>query len=400
MRVRAPRLIQTNYVDYQLSFYPAARIRYLSIVVLCLATLLVSLLLGGCNYFFKREPGIGKAVKWSELKQWVNDDQLQAWAAMRSQCPRMIARDEQWKSLCAHVESTQNPTTQSIRAFFETHFEAHRIYGKYGDLDGLITGYYEPILDGSLVKTEKYAYPLYSSPEDMLTIDLADVYPSLNGMRLRGRLEGNRVVPYLPRSQIDGENQPLAGQEILWIDDPYGSFFLQIQGSGRVVLEDGQVLGVNYANQNGHPYVAIGKKLVEMNVLALEEVSLFSIKRWLQDNPDSANEVLNANPSYVFFDLRKNNEESARGSLNVPLTAGRSLAVDRRVIPLGTPVWLETTLPDGSQYHRLMFAQDTGGAIRGPVRADVFFGTGDNAEQLAGEMKQSGRMYALMPLAE
>ncbi len=358
------------------------------------------LLLVACDQLFKREPGIGKAVEWSELEQWKNDDQLQAWQAMRAQCPRMIARDSRWKPLCASVDRIEGPDTDTIRDFIEENFKAHQIYGKRGALDGLITGYYEPILNGSLVKTKEYAYPLYHAPDDMLTIDLADVYPSLKGMRLRGRLEGNRVVPYLPRSEIDGDSEPLAGQEILWIDDPYGSFFLQIQGSGRVALEDGSMLGVNYADQNGHPYVAIGKKLVEMKVLPLEQVSLFSIKNWLVNNPERADEVLNANPSYVFFNLRENNEESARGSLNVPLTPGRSLAVDRRVIPLGTPVWLETTLPDGSLYHRLMFAQDTGGAIRGPVRADVFFGTGDDAEKLAGEMKQQGRMYALLPISE
>ena len=156
-------------------------------------------------------------------------------------------------------------------------------------------------------------------------------------------------------------------------------------------------MGLDYADQNGHPYFAIGKKLVEMKELAIEEVSLFSIRKWLKDNPSRAEEVLNTNPSYVFFTLREDSREGPRGSLNVPLTAERSLAVDRSVIPLGTLVWLDTTLPDGSVYRRLMVAQDTGGAIRGPVRADVFFGTGENAEVLAGEMKQKGRLYALLP---
>ena len=162
-------------------------------------------------------------------------------------------------------------------------------------------------------------------------------------------------------------------------------------------LDDGSIVGVNYANQNGHPYFAIGKTLVEQGELALDNVSLFTIKAWLRANPERADAVLNTNPSYVFFHLRENAEENARGSLNVPLTAMRSLAVDKKVIPLGTPVWVETTLPDGSIYHRLMLAQDTGGAIRGPVRADVFFGAGANAEQLAGEMKQRGKMFALLP---
>ena len=218
-------------------------------------------------------------------------------------------------------------------------------------------------------------------------------------MRLRGRLDGNKIVPYLPRSAIDGGEQPLAGNELLWIDDPYGSFFVQIQGSGRVQLQDGSIMGLDYADQNGHPYFAIGKKLVELNEIPLAEVSLFSIRKWLQDNPSRADEVLNTNASYVFFSLREDSQEAARGSLNVPLTEERSLAVDKSVIPLGTLVWLDTTLPDGSDFQRLMVAQDTGGAIAGHVRADVFFGTGDRAERLAGEMKQQGSLFALLPLA-
>jgi len=204
-------------------------------------------------------------------------------------------------------------------------------------------------------------------------------------------------VPFFSREEIDGDSQPLRGKELLWIDDAYGSFFLQIQGSGRVRLDDGSIVGVNYENQNGHPYVAIGKTLVENQELALEDVSLFTIREWLENNPQRANEVLNSNPSYVFFHLREDINEGPRGSLNVPLTAERSLAVDRKVIPLGTPVWIDTTLPDGSPYQRLMIAQDTGGAIRGPVRADVFFGNGQRAERLAGEMNQKGRLYALLP---
>ena len=355
------------------------------------------LLASGCDYFFKRDPGIGGVVKWSKLDAWVKDDLQESWQALLQQCPRMARKDPRWIQICDDALAMPNPDSTMARGFFEDNFKPHQIHGKYGKPQGLITGYYEPLLNGSREKTEKYAYPLYGPPQQMLTIELAEQYPKLKGMRLRGRLDGNRVVPFYSREDIDGEQQPLAGQEILWIDDPFGSFFLQIQGSGRVKLEDGSVLGVNYANQNGHPYFAIGKKLVEIGALPIEDVSLFSIKAWLIANPEKADDVLNSNPSYVFFSLRKDADEAATGSLNVPLTAERSLAVDRNVIPLGTPVWLETTLPDGSRYERLMFAQDTGGAIRGPVRADVFFGAGERAEALAGEMKQSGRLFALLP---
>ena len=366
-------------------------------VAVRLAVLSAFLLVASCGYIFEREPGIGKAVSWTKIPDWQRDNLAEAWPAMQSQCPRMTRKSADWEPICESVAALQNPTTAEVRAFLEQHFKPHRVHGKNGKLDGLITGYYEPILDGSRTRTDKFRYPIYSQPEDMLIIELAEIYPKLKGMRLRGRIDGNRVLPYWSREEIDGAGQPLAGQEIVWIDDPYGSFFTQIQGSGRVRLQDGSMVGVGYANQNGHPYVAVGKKLVEIGALPLEQVSLFTIKKWLRENPERAPEILNANPSYVFFELRDSVDEGPRGSLNVPLTSERSIAVDRRVIPLGTPVWLQTTLPDGSSFERLMFAQDTGGAITGPVRADVFFGIGDRAEQLAGEMKQRGQMFALLP---
>ncbi len=366
---------------------------------LALILVLTTILTSACDYLFQPDPGIGKAVKWSALPNFRNDNLQQAWLAIDQQCPRMNRREETWIPLCAKVASMEDPTDSDIRQFLQANFKPHAIHAERGKTEGLITGYYEPLLKGSLTRTDKYAYPVYSPPEEMLTIELADVYPSLKGMRLRGRLDGNKIVPYLPRSAIDGGEQPLAGNELLWIDDPYGSFFVQIQGSGRVQLEDGSIMGLDYADQNGHPYFAIGKKLVELNEIPLAEVSLFSIRKWLQDNPSRADEVLNTNASYVFFSLREDSQEAARGSLNVPLTEERSLAVDKSVIPLGTLVWLDTTLPDGSDFQRLMVAQDTGGAIAGHIRADVFFGAGDRAERLAGEMKQQGSLFALLPKA-
>ena len=366
---------------------------------LALILVLTTILTSACDYLFQPDPGIGKAVKWSALPNFRNDNLQQAWLAIDQQCPRMNRREETWIPLCATVASMEDPTDSDIRQFLQANFKPHAIHAERGKTEGLITGYYEPLLKGSLTRTDKYAYPVYSPPEEMLTIELADVYPSLKGMRLRGRLDGNKIVPYLPRSAIDGGEQPLAGNELLWIDDPYGSFFVQIQGSGRVQLEDGSIMGLDYADQNGHPYFAIGKKLVELNEIPLAEVSLFSIRKWLQDNPSRADEVLNTNASYVFFSLREDSQEAARGSLNVPLTEERSLAVDKSVIPLGTLVWLDTTLPDGSDFQRLMVAQDTGGAIAGHIRADVFFGAGDRAERLAGEMKQQGSLFALLPKA-
>ncbi len=355
------------------------------------------LLIAGCEPKVPVKPGIGNPISWEELPGWSKDNQSEALQSLLEQCPRMEKKAEFWKQLCTSAAQMNVSDDAATRALFEKWFRPHEILGKNETKEGLITGYYQPILNGSRAPSDRYRYPLYSQPEDLLVIELSSLFPELKGKRVRGRLEGNKVVPYYDRAEIDTRNPPLKGRELVWIDDPYGSFFLQIQGSGRVKLEDGTLLGVNYANQNGHPYVSIGKKLVEMNEMQLEEVSLFTIREWLEKNPDRASELLEQNPSYVFFTLRKKVDENPRGSLNVPLTDMRSIAVDRKVIPLGTPVWLDTTLPDGQLFQRLMLAQDTGGAINGPVRADIYFGTGDTAEQLAGTMKQSGKLYAFLP---
>ncbi len=354
-------------------------------------------LLPACDWFKTREPGIGASVPWSTLPGWSEDRLIDAWPAMLAQCPRMQRRDEQWQRLCAIAEQIDPGNEADVRSFLTTYFQPHEILGKSGKKDGLITGYYQPLLRGSRTASETYRYPIYKRPESLLKVSLDSLYPELKGKRVRGRIDGNRVVPFYSRAEIDRETSPLKGHELLWLDDPYASFFLQIQGSGKVQLDDGTLVGVNYADQNGHPYVSIGKKLIEWGELERDAVSLFTIRRWLESHPQRAQALLNTNPSYVFFTLRRDAGENPRGSLNVPLTDLRSVAIDRKVIPLGSLLWLDTTLPDGQPLRRLMLAQDTGGAINGPVRADIFFGTGKRAEQLAGNMKQPGRVFILLP---
>ena len=199
--------------------------------------------------------------------------------------------------------------------------------------------------------------------------------------------------------QIEENRNLLSGNEIIWIDDRDDVFFLHIQGSGRVRLSDGSMMGVGYSNQNGHPYVAIGRRLLEWEELDRDEISLFTIRQWLADHPERAEELLNENPSYVFFELRADTVAGPTGSLNVPLTPQRSIAIDPKVVELGTPVWLTTNLPGEPDqiYQRLVIAQDTGGAIRGPLRADLFWGHGAYAEQSAGIMKERGTMLVLLP---
>src|SRR5688572_23347148 len=262
----------------------------------------------------------------------------------------------------------------------------------------MVTGYYEPLLHGSRKRSARYRYPLYAAPSDLLVIDLSSVYPELKHRRLRGRLEGNRVVPYLARGEIDREPTPLKGHEIAWVDDAVDAFFLHIQGSGQVQLENGERIRVGYADQNGHPFRSLGGLLIRRGELPPERASMQGIKDWARRNPKRVQEFMNANPSYVFFRELPNDLAGPIGSLGVPLTPERSIAVDPRVVPLGVPVYLATTWPNTADpLQRLMVAQDTGGAIAGGVRADFFWGFGDPAGQQAGKMRQAGRMWVLLP---
>jgi membrane-bound lytic murein transglycosylase A len=356
--------------------------------------LLFALALGACT---ARPPGIGNPVDFSSLDNWESDSHGEVWAGFLRSCEKL--GQQRWREVCEIAGELGELNDAEAKAFFETYFEVRPVYAEGGETEGLITGYYEPLLQGSLEPTDEYRYPIYGVPEDLLIVDLGSVYPQLKGLRLRGKLVGNRVVPYWDRAQLNDDPELLGGAEILWVNSPVDVFFLHVQGSGRVQLPDGSTVAVGYAQQNGHPYQSIGRVLVQMGELEKDEVTLFTIKDWLKANPERLHEVLGKNPSYVFFQLKDDDSDGPVGSLNVALTPARSVAVDRSVIPLGAPVWLQTTLPDESQspFDRLMLAQDTGGAIKGHVRADVFWGRGDEAEKLAGLMKQQGRLFVLLP---
>ena len=360
----------------------------LSIFVLCV------LMMSACT---TRPPGIGNPVEWSSLQNWAADNQGDVWAGFLKSCQKLS--HEQWREVCDLAENSGDLSDAEAREFFEANFEVRPVYAEDGETRGLITGYYEPLLEGSWERSEEFRYPLYGVPKDLLIVDLGRIYPQLKNMRLRGKLAGNRVVPYYDRAQLDEDQDLLQGTEILWVNSLVDVFFLHVQGSGQIRLNDGSTVAVGYAGQNGHPYQSIGRVLIEMGELEKEEVTLFTIKDWLRSNPTRLNEVLAKNPSYIFFELRDTQADGPVGSLNVTLTPRRSIAVDRNVIPLGAPVWLQTTLPDEQQspLNQLMLAQDTGGAIKGHVRADVFWGRGDEAEKLAGLMKQQGQLFVLLP---
>jgi len=362
--------------------------------------------LSGCaGWFAPPPPGIGQEVAWSKLPGWEKDRHADAWPALRKGCEKFAARNAQgrasaadaaWENICLVARTLESPDDAAARVFFETHFRAHRVNAENGR-DGLITGYYEPVLNGDTARSERFRWPLYKRPDNLLIVDLASLYPELKGRPVRGRLEGNRVVPYYSRSEIGNGRNPLAGHELLWVEDPVELFILQVQGSGRVRLPDGRELAVGYADQNGHPYRSLGGRLIELGALTREEVTLTRIRDWLAAHPEETGALLNSNPSYIFFTQRDAALDGPLGSLGVALTPERSVAVDPAYIPLGLPVWLDAALPDGTPLQRLVFAQDTGGAIKGAVRADLFFGQGVEAGRLAGEMKQRGRLYVLLP---
>ncbi len=342
-----------------------------------------------------------RVVSFTDLIGWAEDDLRQAWPAFIASC-NVLAKRTVWKEVCASAVMVNAEDLSEVRNFFEGQFIPHVVSNADGSMTGTVTGYYEPLLRGSRTRNEKYQIPLFRVPEDLLTIDLSAVYPELKNMRLRGRVVGNKVVPYFSRAEITDKNS-LAGKELVWVDNAVEAFFLQIQGSGRVYLEETQeTIRVAYGDQNGHPYKSIGRFLVERGDLKLEQASAQGIAAWAAANPTRVQELLNVNPSVVFFKEEKLTAASKgpKGALGVPLTAQRSIAIDAQFIPLGVPVFLSTTQPNSDlPLRRLMLAQDTGGAIRGAVRADFFWGFGAEAGERAGKMKQVGSMWVLLPKA-
>ena len=355
-------------------------------------------LLAGCNGGENAKPephavATYASATWQDLPNVSDSDLLAGFQAWRNGCEK-LKRDPVWATPCEAAARMPDDAVQ-VRVFLQQNLQVYGLRSAENNANGLITGYYEPVYPGSLERTETAHVPVYGVPEDMIVVDLASVYPELKGKRLRGRIEGRVLKPYDTAEVInrDGAKAPV----LAWLTDPMDLQFLQIQGSGRIQLEDGRQLRVGYADQNGHPYRPIGRWLVEQGQLKKEDVTMGSIHAWAQANPQRVPELLASNPSYVFFSTRPDSREGPRGSLNVPLTAGYSVAIDRKVIPLGSLLWLSTTRPDGTPVVRPVGAQDTGGAITGEVRADLFWGTGPGAGELAGNMKQQGQIWLLWP---
>ena len=350
-----------------------------------------------------------RAEPWSALPGWLDDRLHEAWPAWLVSCRALTEREstrETWRAPCEAAASVDPRDAAAVRAYFETQFTPWSVAFPDGRTTGLVTGYYEPLLRGSRTRTAEFSVPLYGPPDDLLTVDLASLHPELKDRRVRARVEGRRVVPYWTRAEIERGAAPTQGKVLAYVADPLDNAFLQIQGSGRVELPDGSVMRVGYADQNGHPFRSIGRVLIDRGELTRDTASMPAIKAWARRNPDKLEALLDENPSYVFFrdvpppapGTIDATIDGPYGSLGVPLLAGRAIAVDARSIPLGAPVFLATTYPlSDRRLERLTLAQDTGGAIRGAVRADFFWGFGDEAGREAGRMRQDGAMWLLWP---
>ncbi len=331
-------------------------------------------------------------------------DWVPALEAFKKSCTK-IAKKPGWEGVCL---SAQMVVPEGAKNFFIGNFVPYQAISiqKKKDMTpevtevGKMTGYYEPILYGSRKKQGSYIHPLHTMPDDLIVVDLAELYPQLKGMRLRGQIQGNKLVPYDSRAEMAKKRKSLDRFAIAWVEDPVAAFFLQVQGSGRIVLPNGEYMRVGYGDVNGHPYHGIGRYLVSKGYLKSHELSMQSIRAWAKANPRRVQSVLNQNPSYVFFVERTDQkaDDGPLGAQSVPLVDKGSVAVDRRYYDLGWPLVVDVkqTNPDMA-FTRAVVAQDTGGAIKGPIRFDFYWGSGDEAGEAAGRQNSQVRAWVLLP---
>ncbi len=352
-----------------------------------------------------------RPVQWDSLPGWQEDNTENLWITLINNCRGLMrpvsgsltiparATPQDWQPFCADVAdftqaNGEKPDPAMVRFFLEQHLQPWELVGQ-----GVATGYYEPIVYGSKSQGGDYQWPMYAQPEDLLTIDLGSIYPELAGKRVRGKVEGNKVVPYDTRAEIGAaSNKPPV---IAWLNDPVEAFFLQIQGSGRVQLDNGRSIRLAYADHNGRPYTSIGRWLADQGELPIAQTSMQNIKAWAQQNPHRLDEMLNVNEAMVFFREERIIDSIAgpKGAYGIPLVAERTVAVDPEFVPLGSPLYLATTYPSSSSpLEKMVFAQDTGGAIKGAARVDFFWGSGEAAGEQAGRMKQDTRVWVLWPV--
>lgn len=367
-------------------------------------------------------PAAYKVVAHSALPQWETQNFGSALGAFRQSCTRLRSQAA-WQNVCAQADALASGSPVAARQFFERYFTAWEV-SQNGQLGGTVTGYYEPVLQGSRLPTAQARFPIYGVPNDMITvplngrrsgvlrvaangqitpngqytIDLSKFMIQANSRVVKARASGSQLVPYYTRDQINGGALNGRAPILAYANDPVELFFMHIQGSGRIQTPDGGFIRLGFADKNEYPYASIGRYMANQGYLPLAQTSMQGIKAWMTRNPHRLAEVLGKNPSYVFFRELPNTGDGPLGALGVPLTSGYSAAVDRRYMTLGAPFFLATSHPDnGWALNRLMVAQDTGSAIQGAVRVDFFWGYGDEAGRIAGRMKQTGYVWQLLP---
>ena len=348
---------------------------------------------------------------WNDLPGWEDDDVANALPALQKSCNRInkkapdaaIGRDRrygnasQWAAACTAIATIPQGNNAAARATIERMFTPWSS-ATGGKNTGLFTGYYEAALNASHTRTGYYQTPLHARPSDLVMVDLGNFRPELKGQRIAGRVIDGNLKPYEDRSEILAGKLPPGQERVLaWVDDPIEAFFVQIQGSGVLSYPDGSTRRIGYDGQNGHVYTAVGKELVASGALSKDEVSMETIRAWLVAHPRMGRDMMNRNRSYVFF--KDMNGQGPVGGEGVVLTPERSLAVDYNYWSYGVPVFVDLAAPKfgAGRIQQLMVAQDTGGAIRGPIRGDVFWGFGKKAEDMAGHMKSEGRIWAVLP---
>ncbi|MDE2227573.1 MAG: murein transglycosylase A [Alphaproteobacteria bacterium] len=343
-------------------------------------------------------------VSFADLPGWRDGHQAAALPALLRSCAALAQLPDDarlgpagtagdWRGPCAQAAALGPAGDAQARQFFETVF-APFAASDNGKTDALITGYYEPELAGTRRKSARFAVPILKRPPDLVSVDLGAFRPDWRGQRIAGRVADGALVPYWTRAQIEAGALDRFRLALYYVADPIELFFLQIQGSGCVELPDGRKVEIGYDGENGRRYVAIGRLLVARGAMTLDQASMQSIEAWLRAHPAAAKTLMDENPSYVFF--REIAGDAPRGAEGVALTAGRSLAVDPRFVPLGVPLWLDVAQGDKIT-RRLVVAQDTGGAISGPLRGDLFWGAGPAAAAQAGPMRAFGRTFLLLP---
>lgn len=354
-------------------------------------------------------------LAWADVTGWGEDDHLAAYRTFRASCRPINAQSAadpkaEAKALsgslsepCRIARSLDLADDAGAKVFFEANFSPLRI-SRLGEPDGFVTGYYEPVLEGSRTQTDVYNVPVYRRPSNLFVRGYTQASLNLpNKGPVYRKIGRRKLVPYYDRGEIEDGKIAGRGLEIAWLKDPNDLLFAQIQGSARIRFEDGSSVRLNYDSYNGYPYTAVGRILIERGIIPREEMSMQKIREWMAQNPDGAKELRRQNRAYVFFrEVNLSDKDEAVGAQGIPLTAGRSIAVDKSLHVYGTPFFIEGELPIESDrartpFHRLMIAQDTGSAIIGPARADLFFGAGQDAGRVSGRLRHPMRFVMLVP---